>query len=246
MNSTPISTYPNCLEMRAQADNLMERVDEWKPSKTHTYTVRANCQEEPVELRVETRHTHINDDYWAVRVTHFDHLPAAVVEEFARKLDNYAIGLVADHAKCHTEFERQYMDSIVNAETELSRVPGQDDSTASTYLSKVKYDFGAFLAHRTFYNLVYVSKTNEYHEIIQLPIQEQMWSLTKPKGPETIGKYALVERLIYDADSKKLSWIMMTTLSAGGFVPNFLVNHKLCSVIAEDVPKFFDWAYNMP
>lgn len=246
MNSTPIATYPNCLEMRAQADNLVERVNEWKHHKTHTYTVRANCQEEPVELKVDTRHTHINDDYWAARVTHFEDLPAPVVEEFARKLDAYAIGLIKDHAKCHTEFECQYMDAIIDAETELSRVPGQDDDTACTYLSKVKYNFGAFLAHRTFYNLVYVSKTDDYHEIIQLPIQERMWSLTKPKGFETVGKYALVERVIYDANKKKLTWVMMTSLSAGGFIPNFLVHNKLCSVIAEDVPKFFNWAYEMP
>lgn len=236
MNAYPLPHVPwLSSQLLQQAEEISHGVTTWKKGKTFVDKVAG------LELKTDTYTKNFNNDFWAAREATllFDDTTNHKLYEL---LDKHILGSLSDLGKTHSEYEKLYVEEVVD----YTLVPSSLESTdpnydAVLYFLQAHYRFGWPLSRRVFYEFVHVlrAKDGSHGYVVTLAVTPDQEGFTRPQG-HVVARYTSVEEIRVKEEG--IQWIMATASDAGGWVPRAVQKLAIHGAVAKDVPCFFRWA----
>ncbi|KAI5956961.1 hypothetical protein KGF54_000580 [Candida jiufengensis] len=190
-----------------ESEKILKSIPNWEKGKSYY---------QDTSYPVETSHKTIDGNYWCARETELKNID---VEKFK----NCIIG-TTEIGFTHSNHELNYVHPI--QEMIVNDLKKYEDNGWS-YTIHALYNFGFPLTKRYFNELVHVFVANDRALIISVPI--------KGKEDGVLGTYISIEEIKWTAHS--VNWIVATTSSAGGMIPDFLTKMSLGGELVKDVPE---------
>lgn len=214
-----------------------------------TETFQFKVPQAPTKVVVHIHNQKFNNDDWAGRVNTFDELTDEAREELFAKLTKYSIGSLDDFSQCHTEYERSYIEELVDFRLhETALADPHPDFDVGSYYVETYYKLQWPLKMRKFTNLLHIAKSKDGHSAYVIGVAVHPSVIPNSKGDDqyVLARYTSVELVQWDPDTKKLKWVMTTCSNAEGNVPQWLAKRSINGVIAKDVPHFLNWVAKQP
>ena len=244
MNTTPLKDFSGL-----DPDQLLEKSERiissvcvnWTQDRTFKYKLNKNKED---SIYVDTFHKALYGEHWGARLSSLGNLSAKEKRKYFDGLMKYLVGSIGDISKSHTEYEKNYIHELVDYDIMPADLP-QKSSTMSAsggYLVQLHYHFQFPLKKRVFYEMIYICKNEAQGSayIISLPVDPICFPEKGAIG-NVVGRYTSIEKIRFDENENKLTWIMCTCSSAGGLIPQWLTNFSLNHAIAKDVPSILSW-----
>lgn len=243
MNSTPLKTLEgiDSLSLIKEAQEISAGVTSWKKHSPFHFKVPQAAD----KVKVDIYTNNFNEDFWVGRRNDFVELSGAGRKSLAEQLAEYSIGSVSDLGKCHTEYEKHYIEELIDFKLTpfvLENPPAEFE--CFLYLAELHYQLQWPLKKRRFTNLVHVAKSRDGTTgyVVSVAIDPSLIPNSGPEPDYVLGQYTSVEELKFDAEKDTLVWFMATASDAKGNVPLWLAKRSINGVVAKDVPHFLNWA----
>ncbi|KAI5963177.1 uncharacterized protein KGF55_002969 [Candida pseudojiufengensis] len=190
-----------------ESEKIIKSIPNWEKGKKYF---------EDTSYPVDTVHTTLNGNYWVARNTQLKNID---IEKFKKCI----IG-TTEIGFTHSNHELNYVHPI--KEMIVENLKKYDDNGWS-YIIHALYEFGFPLTKRFFNQLVEIYIANDRALIVSVPI--------KGKEDGVLGTYVSIEEIKWTSNS--VDWLVATTSSAGGLVPDFLTKLRLADELVKDVPE---------
>ncbi|KAL6450056.1 hypothetical protein SBY92_001997 [Candida maltosa Xu316] len=199
-------------QILADSKSILESVPAWPHKRT------INNPSSSTIIQTKT----LDDGlFWASRTTT---LPYSNQQQ-QQQLRDVIIG-ASTIGSTHSDHEMKYIHQIKSID--VSNITTYPDGWS--YRLIADYSFGMGLKQRRFIEDIHVYEFPDSGYVISIPHLDN-----DDDDGFVRAKYHSIEKLMWD-DDDEIKWIMATTSSAGGFIPDWMTNWKLPTEIAKDVP----------
>ncbi|WLF81843.1 hypothetical protein PVL30_005644 [Lodderomyces elongisporus] len=194
---------------------LLKKIPQWNEGKT--FYKSSNYP-------VYSKHNEVDGDFWCSRETVLKNINV-------ERLRKAIIG-TTEQGFTHSDYEPHYVHEI--SEMQVRNLQQYKDGWS--YTIHAQYNFGFPLSKRTFNELIhiYIDAAKQWALIVSLPIKGALYEHS------VLGEYVSLEELKWNDNNDSAEWLVATTSTAGGNVPDWATKWSLAGALAKDVPNVVD------